>query len=134
MIRSLIKYCVPMWVILALLVYGCAGGKLITKSCDWLDAYVPKAQNAMTRIQTDYNTYAAIATGAIPAAAPIIAAAKAWLGTADFALNIFGMVQSKVCDQLTPAVIEQSLTATQVSLPELAIPKAKLMQLKVLKK
>jgi hypothetical protein len=123
-----------MWVILAMVVYGCAGGKLITKSCDWLDTYIPKAQNAMTKIQTDYDTYAAIATGVIPAAAPVILAAKAWLGTADFALHIFGMVQSKVCDQLTPAVIEQSLIATQTSLPKMAIPKQQLMQLKVLKK
>jgi len=111
---------------------GCASlQKVITTGCSWMAEYISVADNAVVKIQQDYDTYAGVATGAIPAAATLVVAAKAWLGAADVALKTLGAVQKGICQEMTD--IQLSLNTVNQSLPKLALPEQTLLQMRAKK-
>jgi hypothetical protein len=114
LIKNTVKYGLLSWALVGLLLCGCAQvTRVITAGCAWMD-----------------DAYVAIATGAVPAAAPIIAQAKAWLGAADLALSVLGAVQKRICADLGD--ILNALAAAQSSLPKLEIPTATLTKMRSL--
>ena len=119
--KTVFALCLIFWIAIAGLT-GC-GGKVINalvNTCNWMDTYIPVADNAVKKIQQDYDKYVAIITGAVPSTAGVLAAAKAWIAGADVALNVLGAVQKGICQEL--AQIQMALQVTNETLPKTALP------------